>query len=56
MIGPDIGAVILQDAPTIINADGTVSFLPNADIWSYSLWIIFLLIVMLFLAKRIWRD
>lgn len=56
MIGPAIGAVILQDAPTIINADGTVSFLPNADIWSYSLWIIFLLIVMLFLAKRIWRD
>lgn len=57
IIGPAIGAVILQDAPTIINADGTVSFLPNASLWIYALWIIFLLIVMLFLENCSWdRD
>ena len=33
IIGPQIGAWVLRDAPTIANNDGTVSFLPSADIF-----------------------
>ena len=33
VVGPQIGAWILRDAPTIANSDGTVSFLPSADIF-----------------------
>ncbi len=33
IIGPAIGAAVLQNADTIINTDGTTSFLPNANIF-----------------------
>ena len=33
IIGPQIGAWVLRDAPTIANSDGTASFLPSADIF-----------------------
>ena len=33
IIGPQIGAWVLRDAPTISNSDGTTSFLPSADIF-----------------------
>ena len=33
IIGPQIGAWVLRDAPTVPNSDGTVSFLPGADIF-----------------------
>ena len=33
IIGPQIGAWVLRDAPTIANSDGTTSFLPSADIF-----------------------
>lgn len=33
MIGPAIGAAVLQNAETIVNSDGTTSFLPNANIF-----------------------
>ncbi len=33
VVGPQIGAWVLRDAPTITNSDGTVSFLPGADIF-----------------------
>ena len=33
VIGPMIGAYVLKDAETIVNQDGTCSFLPNANIW-----------------------
>ena len=33
IIGPQIGAWVLRDAPTIANSDGTESFLPSADIF-----------------------
>ena len=44
IIGPQIGAWVLRDAPTVPNSDGTVSFLPNADIFLAAL--VVLLIVM----------
>ena len=48
IIGPQIGAAVLKDAPTILNNDGTTSFLPSADIFLVAL--IVLLIVMIALA------
>ena len=33
LIGPQIGAWVLRDAPVITNSDGTTSFLPSADIF-----------------------
>ena len=33
IIGPQIGAWVLRDAPTITNSDGTESFLPGAEIF-----------------------
>ena len=33
IIGPAIGAAVLQNAETIINDDGTTSFIPNENIF-----------------------
>ena len=33
VIGPAIGAWVLRGADTIVNGDGTTSFVPNADIF-----------------------
>ncbi|MBE6976362.1 MAG: MFS transporter [Ruminococcaceae bacterium] len=33
VIGPAIGAAVLQNAKTVVNSDGTTSFVPNANIF-----------------------
>jgi hypothetical protein len=33
VIGPAIGAAILKNADTILNSDGTTSFIPNENIF-----------------------
>lgn len=33
VIGPWIGALVLRSAATVVNSDGTVSFIPNANIY-----------------------
>ena len=33
IIGPAIGAAVLKNAQTLVNTDGTVSFIPNANIF-----------------------
>ena len=33
VIGPAVGAAILKNADTVVNADGTTSFIPNANIF-----------------------
>ena len=33
IIGPQIGAWVLRDAPTVLNSDGTTSFLPSENIF-----------------------
>jgi len=33
IIGPAIGAWVLRDAETILNSDGTTSFIPNENIF-----------------------
>ncbi len=53
LIGPFIGKCVLADASTIINSDGTESFVPNANIFAAALVpIIILATVLLFLSKR----
>ena len=47
IIGPQIGAWVLRDAPTISNSDGTTSFLPSADIFLTALIVLAVLIVAL---------
>ena len=51
IIGPQIGAWVLRNAPTVSNSDGTVSFLPSADIFLAAL--VVLLIVITSLALRL---
>ena len=46
LIGPAIGAAVLKNAETIVNADGTESFLPNANIWLAALVVAALLAVL----------
>ena len=33
VIGPMIGATVLKNAKTVVNSDGTTSFIPNASIF-----------------------
>ena len=54
IIGPQIGAWVLRDAPTVANNDGTVSFLPSADIFLASL--IVLAVVVVALAVHLMRT
>ena len=53
IIGPQIGAWVLRDAPTVGNSDGTVSFLPSADIFLAAL--IILAVVVIAMAIRLLR-
>ena len=54
IIGPQIGAWVLRDAPTVANSDGTVSFLPSADIFLAAL--IVLAVVIAALAVHLLRT
>jgi hypothetical protein len=33
VVGPAIGAAVLQNAETLVNTDGTTSFIPNENIF-----------------------
>ena len=53
VVGPAIGAAILKNADTIVNSDGTTSFVPNANIFLGALIaIVFAWLVMLPLLKK----
>ena len=43
IVGPAIGAAVLKNAETILNSDGTVSFLPNENIFLAALIVTFAL-------------
>jgi MFS family permease len=47
MIGPAVGAAVLANAETVVNGDGTVSFIPNANIYLAALLVIVVLAVLL---------
>ncbi len=53
VIGPSIGAAVLKNAQTIVNNDGTTSFLPNANIFAAALAVlVFLLPLILIIWKK----
>lgn len=56
IIGPAIGAWVLRDAKTIINADGTESFLPNSNIFITALVVALVLLAILQLIFRMVRN
>ncbi len=47
VVGPAIGAFVLRNADTVLNDDGTRSFLPNASIFFAALLVILLLFALL---------
>ena len=52
IIGPAIGSAVLKNAETILNSDGTTSFLPNENIFLASLIAIVLVVPFLFIMKK----
>ena len=56
LIGPAIGAYILRNAAEIVNSDGTVSFLPDANIFLAALVVLILLFSILFAVRNRKRD
>ena len=53
VIGPAIGARVLANADTIINDDGTTSFIPNANIFLVALIVVlFVWVVLIPLFKK----
>ncbi len=51
IIGPFIGARILSNAETVVNQDGTVSFLPNENIFMAALIVAAVVVVFIFFTK-----
>ncbi len=56
LIGPAIGAWVLRDAEVIVNNDGTTSFLPNEDIFTFALWVIVVLLILLLVPVLVRRS
>lgn len=50
VIGPAIGATVLKNAEKVVNNDGTVSFIPNANIFLFALIVIVVLVAFISLV------
>ena len=53
VVGPTISKIILKNAETITNNDGTVSFVPNADIFLWALIVAIIVLPFFILIKKI---
>lgn len=53
IIGPFIGSWVLKNAETIVGGDGTVSFIPNENIFLSALIVAVILVVTLFIFERL---
>ena len=51
VIGPYIGKTVLANAETIVNNDGTTSFVPNANIFLAALIVVIILALVLLISK-----
>ena len=51
VIGPYIGKTVLANAETIVNSDGTTSFVPNANIFLAALVVIAILAIVLVISR-----
>lgn len=49
VIGPALGAAVLKNAEQVVNNDGTVSFIPNQNIFAAALVVAILLVAFLFI-------
>ena len=49
VIGPFIGALVLKNAETVVNSDGTTSFIPNENIFLFALIVAIVLVAILLL-------
>jgi len=57
VIGPAIGAKVLENAATIVNDDGTTSFIPNANIFLVALIVaLFVWVTLIPLCKKEKND
>lgn len=56
IIGPVIGSAVLADAKTFVNTDGTVSFIPNANIFLAALCVALVLGALLVVVTRFIED
>ena len=56
IIGPAVGAYVLRNAETIINDDGTTSFVPNANIYMAALAVAVMLFIVLFIQFAVMRK
>ena len=56
VIGPWIGKLVLANADTVLNSDGTQSFIPNANIFAAALVPVVLLVALLLVRKIISRK
>ncbi len=56
IVGPAIGAWVLADADTIVNSDGTTSFIPNQNIFLAAFVVAVLVLVCLFAIFRMVRN
>lgn len=56
IIGPAIGAAVLENAEQIVNSDGTTSFLPNNKIFMAALAVAAILLLVLMILFRIMRT
>ena len=56
VIGPQIGASVLRNAEMIENNDGTLSFLPNKNIWAAAFAVAVVLCVVLWAIFRMVRN
>ena len=56
IVGPAIGAAILNDAETVVNADGTTSFVPDAKIFFGALIALVVMLVALLPLLRILKT
>ncbi len=56
IIGPAVGAWVLSDAETIVNSDGTTSFIPNQNIFMAALVVAVLVLVCLVLIFRMVKN
>lgn len=56
IIGPMIGAAVLKNADTIVNNDGTTSFIPNANIYLASLVVAIVLLGLLVVQIKVMKG
>lgn len=56
IVGPTIGATVLYNAKTIINSDGTTSFIPDRRIFLASFLIACILLIILYLIFKMIRN